>query len=226
MESDRVEKEVFAKVLENMSWLLSRRSLTELAPIISGMKSPVKELSEALAVFNHIYAVTKNWGEWTLVDLCSGKFALLSAVTVLNTRRGWAVAVDIERPAPELNLIDRLTYLAGNMHAVETVGHIKRHIRGRVVVAGIHCCKTLALRLIEIADELGAEKGFLVPCCADFPAARRLGLWNGGDKSYQAWVDVLVRYAGRLGFTVKVSFEPMLSEKNALITLLRDGPHG
>lgn len=225
MGSSSVEKEVLVKVLENMSWLLGRKSIVELSPVISGMKNPVKELSEALAVFNRVYELTRGWDEWTLVDLCSGKFALLSAVTVLNTRLGRAIAVDVEEPAPELRGIRRLTYLRESIHKEETIEQIERLARGRIVVAGIHCCKTLALRTIEIVRALNAETGLLVPCCADFPAARRLGLWNGGDKSYQAWVGVLVRYAGRLGFTVKVSFEPMLSEKNALITLLRDGPH-
>ena len=212
----------YKQIISNLNWLFSRRSLTNLVPIINKLNKPAKELSEALAVFNHIYNVTGEWDEdkWTLIDLCSGKFALLSAITVLNTRNSLAIAVDIEEPSPEIANINRLVYLKANIYESETLQRLRRLAKGKVIVAGIHCCKTLSIRLIEMASKLNVDIGYLVPCCSDFPTAKRLGLWNGGDKSYQAWVNALVKYVKRKGFNVSVTFEPMLSDKNALIMMI------
>lgn len=210
------------KILGNISWILSRKSLVNLAPIISKLNNPVKELSEALVVFNYIYRITKKWEKWTLVDLCSGKLALLSSITVFNTKNSRAISVDIEEPDPALNTINRLEYLKGSIYEEDTLRRIKEKVEGKVVVAGIHCCKTLAIRTIEIVDELHVDIGYLIPCCDDFPAIRRLGLWNNGSKTYQAWVDALVKYANSKGLYTRVSFEPMLSPKNALITMSKN----
>ena len=210
----------YKQIISNLNWLFSRRSLVNLVPIINKLNKPAKELSEALTVFDHIYNVTREWDEWTLIDLCSGKFALLSAVTVLNTKNSIAIAVDVEEPCLEIVNINRLTYLKTSICESETLQRLRQLAKGKIIVAGIHCCKTLSLRLIEMASELNADMGYLVPCCSDFPIAKRLGLWSGGDKSYQAWVNALVKYAERKGFNASVSFEPMLSEKNALIMMV------
>lgn len=210
----------YKQIISNLNWLFSRRSLTNLVPIINKLNKPAKELSEALAVFNHIYNVTREWDKWTLIDLCSGKFALLSAITVLNTRNSLAIAVDIEEPNLEIANINRLVYLKASIYESETLQKLRQLIRGKIIVVGIHCCKTLSLRLIEMTSKLNVDIGYLVPCCSDFPTAKRLGLWNGGDKSYRTWVKTLVKYAERKGFNVSVTFEPMLSDKNALIMMV------
>ena len=212
--------EICCEFIGDLGWLVKRRSFADLVPILQKVNRPLKELSEALPVFYKIYDETV-FGKWTAIDLCSGKHALLGSLIALNTRNVNVIAVDIEEPDPHIGLINRLHYLQANIHSPRALRRLKDLVQGKVIVAGIHCCKTLAFRTIEIARELGAVKGYLVPCCTDFPAARRLGLWDGGSKTYETWVEILVKYAERLGFNTSVTRAPMLSEKNALITFFK-----
>ena len=210
--------------LSVLSWILGRRSTPDVLSVAAGYRRIAKELTESGSVLVYLLDALRGDAERTLlVDMCSGKRPLLSLLWVYNTR-GRAIAVDLEPPVPSLHEAqpERLTYLRADIQDPLTQTVIKSLVDKakndrieRVVVAGIHCCKTLSLRVVETAHAVNADDVVLVPCC-----------WPSGvAESYDDWVSLLEHYLSLYGYRVTESTRvpSIMSERNHLIHATRVG---
>jgi len=219
-----------AEFLRNFEWLLSKRLSHLVLKLFAGRPSPLKELSEALSIFLRIYGDEMTRCRDTIVvEVCSGDKAPVAAMTALFVRRGRGWAIDVCSPSPALQelaqlLGDRLRIFSGvDIHS-DRFREVVREARSQseyLVLVGIHCCKTLAVRVLEIFREVGGDKLLLVPCCAKPSWARRV---VGVEiRSYWDWVYALWTYAHDiLKLPARVYVEKsMLSEANAVIEVSR-----
>jgi len=131
---------------------------------ISGSK-PTKEISEAMGarrVIKDMALKRCKGGElkdgYDLLDLCAGN-ALTSVLSVFTLPIREAVAIDKREVKRRWHLAKRFTYLN-----VDIKGKIR--CKHPTIIVGVHACKDLAERVIEIylENEL-AEHLVLMPCC-------------------------------------------------------------
>ena len=201
-------------LLKSIKYLLTRRSLADMLPIIQDMKDPLKEILETMSVY---WRLREDVGEESiLVDFCSGKRALTAVFTLLNLRSiVKAVAVDVEEPHPYLKNYRDLHYVRKSLFSKDIVDALKKHLDDKPVYGvGIHCCGELSIKAIDLAAELNIGKLYLMPCC--LPRKRIEGM-----ETYRDWVEYLARYGEGKGFTAESIEEIkwLLTDKNILITL-------
>ena len=216
--------------LRNLEWLLSRRLSHLVLRLFAGKTNPVKELSEALSMFLRVYSDENTRSRDTIViEVCSGDRAPVAVMTALFVKRGRGWAVDACKPSSVLlelqqSLGDRLRLFFETDIRSDAFRRIVEDARSQceyLVVVGIHCCKTLAVRVLEVFKEVGGDRLLLVPCCAKPSWARRV---VGTDiRGYWDWVYALWKYAHDvLNLPARVYVEKsMLSEANAVIEVVR-----
>ncbi len=216
--------------LENLDWFMRRRVSSIVLSLFAGSNNPVKELSEALAVFREVYEDEETRRRSTIVvEVCSGRLAPVAVMTALLIKmgRGWAVdACDMDSRVVELSkaMGDRLRlFPRTDVHSDKFVEVLReaRSLCDYLVVVAIHSCRTLAVRIMEAFKEVGGDRLLLVPCCAKPSWARKVvGVEVRG---YWDWVYALWSYATHvLNLPARVFVaKSMLSEANAVIEVRR-----
>jgi len=212
--------------LSSLDWLMRRRLSSVVLSLFAGSNNPVKELSEALAIFREIYSDEATRSRDTVVvEVCSGRLAPVATLTALFIKRGEGWAIDSRDMDPRLREVSQK--LGGKLRLFPGVDvysrgfeEVVREARDRasyLVLVAIHSCRTLAVRILEVFKAVGGDRLLLVPCCAKPSWARKVvGVEVRG---YWDWVYALWSYATHvLNLPARVFVaKGMLSEANAVI---------
>ena len=215
--------------IARLGWLMKRKSWGLVAGALGGGKETVKELAEALSVFFRLYRdeELRSAGSVAVVEAGAGRYARLSVLVASQMRGAVAVATDIvESPRPEVVQLSkvlegRLVLRYGIDAFSPAFDELLREVRAwadKMVVACIHCCKTLGPRVVDAAMGAGAERAILVPCCPDPRwALRETGI---DARTYPLWVKALADYFEARGYGARIETDPaMLTPANAIITV-------
>ena len=212
--------------LSSLDWLMRRRLSGVILNLFAGSNNPVKELSEALAVFREVYSDDATRDRDTIVvEVCSGRLAPVALLTALFIKRGEGWAIDTRDMDPRLReLSERLggklrLFPGVDVHSpkFEEVLRRARERASYLIVVAIHSCRTLAVRILDVFKRVSGDRLLLVPCCAKPSWAKKVvGVEIHG---YWDWVYALWSYATHvLNLPARVFIaKGMLSEANAVI---------
>ncbi len=146
-----------------------------------------KEITEAMGVRERIKDYLIRDPEYVVIDVCSGK-GFLSTLVALMHPKSKVIAVDLDTSADR----EHFKYLKNaefiNMDIMsEDFEKLVREAGDKVILTGIHLCRDLSERFIDIVNRNENIKyAVLVPCCeGKFPRER-----------YQFVIDELGVYAG------------------------------
>lgn len=127
---------------------------------VSPMGQTTKEISETMAIIKLMKDIAlKRKMELCLYDFCAGN-ALTSVTAVHLLPIKHAYAIDKKRRDRKWSIVQRFSYgfqdiFDFNVSSIEPDG----------IVVGIHPCRELAIRIIEIFNTSKAKYLFLMPCC-------------------------------------------------------------
>ncbi len=134
---------------------------------ISGRK---KEITEAMAVVKYIrrLALKNPDREYILYDFCAGN-ALTSAITAFLYKNFRCYAIDKAIRNREWDRIRNFKYVQSDIHKENWVHMISQmqvvYPLTELVVIGVHPCRGLANRIIDIYNRSKAGHLILMPCC-------------------------------------------------------------
>jgi hypothetical protein len=125
-------------------------------------KKPEKEISEAMTAIHYIRPLTlKEPNKYRVLDLCAGN-ALTSVIAAHLLPIEGAVAVDKLKRERNWNRCKKFQYVNGDIF------NDPFYIPGGIptIVVGIHACRELAKRIIQIYLKNSCAKHLiLMPCC-------------------------------------------------------------
>ncbi|GAB6066401.1 methyltransferase [Aquifex pyrophilus] len=182
-----------------------------------------KEVSEAMAVRERIKDLLIRDPSHVVIDACSGKGFLTTLVGLMHPKTK-VISVDIDEGADR----EHLKYLKNvefiNMDIMsEEFEKLVRDAGEKVILTGIHLCRDLSERFIELVNRYDNVKlAVLMPCCeGKFPREK-----------YQFIIDELGVYEGwccylkdKFSQDLKVRIKrdkKVISPKNVVITAERE----
>jgi len=127
-----------------------------------------KEITETMAIMKHIKKIVVMSPEkYQLVDLCAGN--ALTSVLAAHLFNGLkCIAVDKRVRKRRFELVNNFEYINHNIFeddfCSKTLPSILDKDRKTVIIS-VHPCSTLAIRTIEIFNEISAEYIVIMPCC-------------------------------------------------------------
>lgn len=183
---------------------------------ISGRK---KEITESMAVIKYLrrLALKNPEKKYFLYDFCAGN-ALTSATACFLYSNIQAMAIDKAVRDRDWEKIQRFTYVESDIH--ETWEHYIQlnNFDGiaKSIIIGVHPCRELAKRIIEIYNKSEADHLILMPCCTGgqykFSLPQVIKEKVGDYLTWCVYLLNLVEGKKRL-----IVDESILSPKNALI---------
>jgi hypothetical protein len=191
---------------------------------ISGRK---KEITESMAVIKQIRKIVFKHKRNTLFDFCAGN-ALTSTIASFLFPNLNSYAIDKRLRERDWDRINNFKYIQSDIkkenwsYILHQLGAIYsvHPARSNFIIIGVHPCRDLAQKIIEIYNKSYAEYLILMPCCTgqkykySLPDAIREKV---GD--YLTWcVYLLDLVEGKKRLIVD---ESILSPKNALIIASR-----
>ncbi len=174
---------------------------------ILGKNLSAKEITEAMSIRDRLRKLDIK--DAIVFDFCAGKaiFSLLVAFT-LPVRK--VIAIDIKKPNIDFSGVRKFEYYEVNLFDKEVEEIIEKE-EGRKIFVGIHCCKNLSIRVIELFNKYG-DYLFLMPCCV-------LRTFKNDFWGYIDWVKFLVSKVKK--GKVKVEWDwDVWSERNAIIQVM------
>lgn len=149
-----------------VSRFLSYKCAGDVLNALDGFNRAEKEITESMAIISQIKPlVLKKKMKYTLVDLCAGNcLTSVLAVHLLPVKQ--AIAIDIREKKPsKFKEVKRFEYWTADIKMNPVVARLKKEIDGPIIVIGVHACRGLATRVIEIHQQLEKSALFLMPCC-------------------------------------------------------------
>ena len=183
---------------------------------ISGRK---KEITESMAVIKYLrrLALKNLKKQYVLFDFCAGN-ALTSTTASFLFKNFHSFAIDKAVRDREWKLINRFKYLQGNINDdwISMINHQKTIFKSDIIIIGVHSCRELAKRIIEIYNKSEADHLILMPCCTGgqykFSLPQVIKEKVGDYLTWCVYLLNLVEGKKRL-----IVDESILSPKNALI---------
>ncbi len=182
-----------------------------------------KEITEAMSVRNAIRDRLINDPSHVVIDVGAGK-GFLTTLTALMHPKSKVIAVDIDQSADRshFSYLKNVEFVLMDI-MTEDFEKLVRNAGEKVIMTGIHLCRELSERFIEVVNKCeNVKKAVLMPCCeGDFPRER-----------YRFIIDELGVYAGwccylqeKIDKNIKVRVKrdkKVLSPKNVLIIMERE----
>ncbi|AAC06716.1 methyltransferase [Aquifex aeolicus] len=182
-----------------------------------------KEISEAMAVRERIKDHLIRDPNHVVIDLCSGK-GFLSTLVALMHPKTKVIAVDIDEGADR----EHFTYLKNAQFVKadimsEEVEKLIKEAGDKVILTGIHLCRDLSERFIELVNNNENVKfAVLMPCCeGNFPREKYQFLIDELGV-YEAWCYYL---KDKFDENLKVKMKrdkKVISPKNIVLTAERN----
>lgn len=187
---------------------------------ISGRK---KEITESMAVIKYLrrLALKNPQKKYVIYDFCAGN-ALTSTISTFLYPNIRAYAIDKAVRKRDWDRVKNFRYLQSDIYKDDWEFRCDSWRRGQeckdreVIILGVHACRGLSNRIIEIYNKSGAEHLFLMPCCSgekykySLPTVIKEKV---GD--YLTWCVYLLNLVD--GKKRMVVDENVISPKNALI---------
>lgn len=144
-----------------LSEFLSLRCSGDVLNVVNPLgKKAKKEITESMAMIRMIRPVTLNHPmRYHLYDLCAGN-ALTSVIASHLLPINFATAIDIKERNRNWYKAKRFKYIKEDIFKVDPF-----FAPSTSIIMGVHACKGLAERIIEIYNDSAAQFLFLMPCC-------------------------------------------------------------
>lgn len=195
---------------------LSLKSCSDILRVVSPIKNGSKEISEAMGVRAMLRNIVLNDEsmKYTLLDFCAGN-SLASIISIFTLPFKQAIAYDYSPHKLRIEYVKRFEY--------KKIDILKDDLEvpENSILCGVHPCKNLSERIIEIYKEnVNAKALVLMPCCTNPNFKNKLKiedveyLESSLMDNYVQWCWYLSRLAdGRMFIDKDVE-----SEKNVIIT--------
>jgi len=133
--------------------------LNVLRPFSSG---EAKEISETMAIIKKIKQIVfgNQNKTFNVLDLCAGN-PLLSLTAIHLLPISVAIAFDISKLKRDYSKVRNFNYIEGNIFDDSIYDLISEN----TIIVGIHPCRHLSIRIIEIFNKSEARNLILMPCC-------------------------------------------------------------
>lgn len=121
-----------------------------------------KEISESMGIIRYIRRFTLKNREmkWTVIDFCAGN-ALTSAISCFLFPNCECIAVDKKIRDRNWNQIRKFKYVNENIYEID-----ESFIPEGSIVLGVHACRDLAIRIVDLFNKSKAHALLLMPCCS------------------------------------------------------------
>jgi len=152
-------------------------------------KKANKEITEAFAVINILNREIKYQQkdkEIAIFDLGCGKgyFSMLSS-WIFSYTELFACDYNTNMDIGHFDFFSNVTYEQINLFDTKIINFINELDYDEIILVGIHSCKQLAIRNIELFNQTKAQKLILIPCCElKNPYKRQI---YGIGNHYDAW---------------------------------------
>lgn len=199
----------------------------DILDILNPISNRKKEITESMAVIKYLrrLALKNPEKRYFLYDFCAGN-ALTSTIASFLFKNFHSYAIDKAVRDRDWEKINRFMYLRSNINEEKWsyIIHQNRVIYPMTdfIILGVHPCRELAKKVIEIYNESGADHLILMPCCTggqykfSLPQVIKEKV---GD--YLTWCVYLLNLVE--GKKRMIVDENILSPKNALIIANRSG---
>lgn len=145
----------------------SLRCAGDVLNTVGAVSNIVKEITEAMAVRRILKDITlKEKMKYHVMDFCAGN-GLLGVLTVFTLPVLSVTAIDRRKRKINCARVDRYSYEIKDIFVDEI------EIPDPAIICGVHTCRSLAERIIDIyMSNENAKKLVMMPCCvrSDFPA--------------------------------------------------------
>ena len=149
----------------------SLKCYPEILEILEPISGEAKEITEAMAIIKQLRKITlKNpTRQFYLYDFCAGNALTSTIASFLLKNITSCYAIDKRVRDREWHKIKGFYYINSDIKKEnwEYMLHQARVIFDRTdfVIVGVHPCRDLAKRIIEIYNKSEADHLFLMPCC-------------------------------------------------------------
>jgi hypothetical protein len=185
------------KYVEEFFSLTCHRDILDALMPIDRLK---KEISESMGIVRYIrrFALKNRQMKVPVVDFCAGN-ALTSAIACFLFPNCECIAIDKRVRERYWNRIRNFKYLNEDIYGID-----ESIIPDGAVVLGVHSCRDLANRIIELFNKSNASGLLLMPCCT--------GKMNG-----YSLPDVVVQKIGKYLTWSTFLFDKVDCEKKSLV---------
>ena len=198
----------------------------DILDILNPISNRKKEITESMAVIKYIrrLALKNPEKRYRLFDFCAGN-ALTSTITAFLYKNISCFAVDKAKRDREWHKINNFSYLESDISKENWPFDMycaNALVKSEVIIIGVHPCRELAKRIIEIYNKSEADHLILMPCCTGgqykFSLPQVIKEKVGDYLTWCVYLLNLVEGKKRL-----IVDESILSPKNALIIANRSG---
>jgi hypothetical protein len=143
------------------SQFLSLKCCGDVLNIVNPLgNSAEKEISESMGIIQYLRdIVLKNPMKYTIFDICAGN-ALTSIIACHLLPIKGAIAIDIRDRNRQWNKCRNFSYVFEDIYNIQPESFDENSI-----IIGVHSCKNLAKRIIELYNNSKAKYLILMPCC-------------------------------------------------------------
>jgi hypothetical protein len=170
-------------------------------------KSAEKEISESMGIIKHLRnIVLREPMKYKLFDLCAGN-SLTSIIACHLLPIKSATAIDIRERNRHWSEVKRFNYLFRDIYKIEPEMFDEDSI-----IIGVHACKDLAKRIVELYNKSKAKHLLLMPCCESSLSGKYQLVCDKIGKSLMWCLELAIECNGKMHKDQKI-----LSPKNVVI---------
>ena len=199
-----------------ISKFLSLKSAGDILNIVNPIAHCAKEITESMGVIKRLRNIAlKEPMKYTLYDLCAGN-ALTSVIAAHLLPVKNVIALDIRPRKRRWEDCKRFEYIFSDIYKLSPDFFAEDSI-----IIGVHSCKNLAKKIIELYNQSQAKHLVLMPCCEGSLSDQYQLVCNEMGKQFTWCLELQVACNGRMYKDQKV-----ISPKNYIIVANKNKKEG